>query len=101
MLVTIIAWIVLGAIAGYIARFLIPGDEGLGVVGTIVLGIIGAFVAGLIGWFLTGDAPGPRSAVHRSTSKCIERAKRIQKEALRSLETAIVFDKGCLLTGPG
>ena len=59
MLVTIIAWIVLGAIAGYIARFLIPGDEGLGVVGTIILGIVGAFVAGLVGWFLTGDAAGP------------------------------------------
>jgi uncharacterized membrane protein YeaQ/YmgE (transglycosylase-associated protein family) len=58
MLITIIAWIVLGAIAGYIARFLIPGDEGMGVVGTIVLGIIGAFVAGIVTWFLTGDAAG-------------------------------------------
>jgi uncharacterized membrane protein YeaQ/YmgE (transglycosylase-associated protein family) len=59
MIVTIIAWIVLGAIAGYIARFLVPGDEGMGVVGTIALGIIGAFVAGIIGWFLTGNASGP------------------------------------------
>jgi uncharacterized membrane protein YeaQ/YmgE (transglycosylase-associated protein family) len=59
MLVTIIAWIVLGAIAGYIARFLIPGDEGLGVVGTVVLGIVGAFVAGIVTWFLTGNAAGP------------------------------------------
>lgn len=59
MLVTIIAWIVLGAIAGYIAKMLIPGDEGLGVVGTIVLGIVGAFVAGIIGWVLTGNAAGP------------------------------------------
>ena len=58
MLITIIAWIVLGAIAGYIARFLIPGDEGLGVIGTIVLGILGAFVAGIVTWFLTGDATG-------------------------------------------
>jgi uncharacterized membrane protein YeaQ/YmgE (transglycosylase-associated protein family) len=58
MLVTIIAWIVLGAIAGYIAKFLIPGDEGLGVVGTIVLGIIGAVVAGFITYLITGDAAG-------------------------------------------
>ncbi len=59
MLVTIIAWIVLGAIAGYIARFLVPGDEGLGVVGTVALGIVGAFLAGIVTWFLTGNAAGP------------------------------------------
>ena len=58
MLVTIIAWIVLGAIAGYIARFLLPGDEGLGVIGTIVLGIVGAFAAGIVTYLLTGDAAG-------------------------------------------
>src|SRR5437764_2086783 len=40
----IIAWIVLGAIAGYLAGFLVRGDEGLGVIGHIVLGIIGAIV---------------------------------------------------------
>ena len=59
MLVTIIAWIVLGAIAGYIARFIVPGDQGLGVVGTIVLGIVGAFIAGLVTWLFTGQAAGP------------------------------------------
>ena len=58
MLVTIIAWIVLGAIAGFIARVLVPGDQGLGVVGTIVLGIIGAFVGGLLAYIL-GLGPGP------------------------------------------
>ena len=59
MLVTIIAWIVLGAIAGYIAKLLIPGDEGLGVVGTIVLGIVGAFAAGIVTFLITGNAAGP------------------------------------------
>ncbi len=48
MLVDIIAWIVLGAIAGLIAGFLIRGDEGLGLVGHIVLGIVGALVGGFI-----------------------------------------------------
>ena len=48
MLVTIIAWIVLGAIAGWIAGLLVPGDEGLGVIGKIVLGIVGALVGGFI-----------------------------------------------------
>jgi uncharacterized membrane protein YeaQ/YmgE (transglycosylase-associated protein family) len=48
MLVTIIAWIVLGAIAGYIAGLLVKGDENLGVLGHIVLGIVGAVVGGFI-----------------------------------------------------
>ena len=48
MLVTIIAWIVLGAIAGYIAGFLVRGDEGLGIVGHVVLGVVGALVGGFL-----------------------------------------------------
>jgi uncharacterized membrane protein YeaQ/YmgE (transglycosylase-associated protein family) len=48
MLVTIIAWVVLGAIAGYVAGLLVRGDERWGVVGHIVLGIIGAFVGGFL-----------------------------------------------------
>ena len=45
---SIIAWIVLGAIAGYLAGFLVKGDEGLGVIGHIVLGIVGALVGGFL-----------------------------------------------------
>lgn len=48
MIVNIIAWLVLGAIAGYIAGFLVGGDRGLGVIGHIVLGIVGALVGGFI-----------------------------------------------------
>ncbi|HET7169814.1 MAG TPA: GlsB/YeaQ/YmgE family stress response membrane protein [Candidatus Limnocylindrales bacterium] len=44
----IIAWIVLGAIAGYLAGFLVKGDEGMGVIGHIVLGIVGALVGGFL-----------------------------------------------------
>jgi uncharacterized membrane protein YeaQ/YmgE (transglycosylase-associated protein family) len=44
----IIAWIVLGAIAGYLAGFLVKGDEGLGIIGHIVLGIVGALVGGFL-----------------------------------------------------
>ena len=44
----LIAWIVLGAIAGYLAGFLVRGDEGLGVIGHIVLGIVGALVGGFL-----------------------------------------------------
>ena len=53
---SIIAWIVLGAIAGYLAGFLVKGDEGLGVIGHIVLGIVGAIVGGyLAGLLLNRD----------------------------------------------
>ena len=34
----IISWIVLGAIAGYLAGFIVKGDEGLGVIGHVGLG---------------------------------------------------------------
>jgi uncharacterized membrane protein YeaQ/YmgE (transglycosylase-associated protein family) len=44
----IISWLILGAIAGYIAGFLVKGDESMGVIGHIVLGIVGALVGGFL-----------------------------------------------------
>ena len=52
--VSIIAWLVVGAIAGYLAGFLVKGDESLGVIGHIVLGIIGALIGGFVAGLLTG-----------------------------------------------
>jgi uncharacterized membrane protein YeaQ/YmgE (transglycosylase-associated protein family) len=52
--VGIIAWIIVGAIAGYLAGMLVRGDEGLGVIGHIVLGIIGALVGGFLAGLVTG-----------------------------------------------
>jgi uncharacterized membrane protein YeaQ/YmgE (transglycosylase-associated protein family) len=50
----IIAWIVLGLVAGLIARALRPGDDSIGIIATLALGIVGAliggFVAELLGW---------------------------------------------------
>ncbi|HXG25257.1 MAG TPA: GlsB/YeaQ/YmgE family stress response membrane protein [Candidatus Binatia bacterium] len=54
---SIIAWIVLGAIAGYLAGFLVKGDEGMGVIGHIVLGIVGALVGGFLAGALFGADP--------------------------------------------
>lgn len=50
----IIAWLVVGAIAGWLAGMLVKGDESLGVIGHIVLGIVGAVVGGFIAGLLTG-----------------------------------------------
>ncbi|WP_026736137.1 GlsB/YeaQ/YmgE family stress response membrane protein [Fischerella sp. PCC 9605] len=49
----ILAWIVLGLIAGAIAKAIYPGHQGGGILGTILLGIIGAFVGGSLGVFFT------------------------------------------------
>lgn len=44
----ILAWIVLGIIAGAIAKAIYPGHQGGGLLATMVLGIIGAFIGGSI-----------------------------------------------------
>ena len=44
----IIAWIVVGLIAGAIAKMLMPGDDPGGIILTILLGIAGAVVGGFI-----------------------------------------------------
>jgi uncharacterized membrane protein YeaQ/YmgE (transglycosylase-associated protein family) len=54
---SIIAWIVLGAIAGYLAGFIVKGDEGLGIIGHIVLGIVGALVGGFLASVLFNRQP--------------------------------------------
>ena len=48
----IISWVVLGLIAGALAKFIMPGKQPGGILMTIVLGIVGAFVGGFIGSLL-------------------------------------------------
>lgn len=49
----IVAWIVLGLIAGAIAKAIDPAARGSGILGTILLGIIGAFVGGTLATLFT------------------------------------------------
>ena len=49
----ILAWIVLGLIAGAIAKAIYPGHQGGGILGTLILGVIGAFVGGTLYTLLT------------------------------------------------
>lgn len=44
----IIAWIVLGLLAGAIAKLIYPGRQGGGILSTMVLGIVGAFIGGTL-----------------------------------------------------
>ena len=67
-LMHIIWTIIIGFIAGVIAKFVTPGDnEPLGFVLTTILGIVGAFVATYIGqaigWYRAGEGAGLIGAV--------------------------------------
>ena len=54
MLGFIIAMLIIGVIAGYLARLLVPGPDPMSVAATIVLGVIGSFVGGFLGALLFG-----------------------------------------------
>ena len=49
----IIAWLLLGLLAGAIAKAIYPGSQGGGILSTIILGIIGAFLGGSLYTLLT------------------------------------------------
>lgn len=44
----IIAWIILGILAGAIAKLIYPGRQGGGILSTMALGIVGAFIGGTL-----------------------------------------------------
>lgn len=50
--------IIIGGIAGAIAKFIMPGRDGGGIIVTIILGIVGALVATFLGQALGWYAPG-------------------------------------------
>ena len=52
-----LGWIVIGLIAGLLARMLVPGRQPLGWLMTIGLGLLGSFVGGLISMGVFGTDP--------------------------------------------
>lgn len=52
MLGLILYLIVIGIVAGYLARLLVPGKDPMGFFGTMALGIVGSFVGGFLGYIL-------------------------------------------------
>jgi len=62
-----LGWIIVGALAGAIAKFLMPGKDGGNIFMTIILGIAGAALAGflgnMVGWYEQGEGPGFIAAV--------------------------------------
>lgn len=58
----IIGTIVVGLIVGAIARWIMPGEQKMGWVMTILLGIVGSLAAGFVGqalgWYTAGEGAG-------------------------------------------
>jgi uncharacterized membrane protein YeaQ/YmgE (transglycosylase-associated protein family) len=55
----IIVWLLVGLIAGAIARLLVPGRDPMGWLGTLALGLVGSLIGGFLAQlFFRGDAQG-------------------------------------------
>jgi uncharacterized membrane protein YeaQ/YmgE (transglycosylase-associated protein family) len=55
MLGLIIYLFVIGIIAGYLARLLVPGPDPMGFLATVALGVVGSFVGGFIGYAIFNE----------------------------------------------
>lgn len=51
----IIAWLVFGALAGWVAGIITKTGDRRGCIGNIIIGVVGAFVGGLLMELLTGQ----------------------------------------------
>jgi uncharacterized membrane protein YeaQ/YmgE (transglycosylase-associated protein family) len=54
MLWFIISLLIIGLIAGFLARLLVPGPDPMSVFATLVLGIVGSFIGGFLGYLIFG-----------------------------------------------
>ncbi len=52
-----LGWLVIGFVAGLLARMLIPGRQSMGMLLTIGLGLVGSIIGGLIGGAIFGTDP--------------------------------------------
>ncbi len=52
----IIGFLLIGLLAGFVARALVPGPDPMGWLGTMVLGIVGSFVGGTLAALLFGGS---------------------------------------------
>jgi uncharacterized membrane protein YeaQ/YmgE (transglycosylase-associated protein family) len=53
---SILMFIILGLIAGLLARAIMPGRQAMGLIATTLLGIVGSFVGGLVASFFTHES---------------------------------------------
>ena len=55
----IIVFLIVGLVVGLLARFLMPGDDHIGIIGTLIVGCVGA----VIGGYLWTEVFGPNEGV--------------------------------------
>lgn len=62
-MLSFIWWLIIGLIAGALARLIMPGKDAMGLIATMLLGIVGSIVGGLVSWAIWGaDESGFRPA---------------------------------------
>lgn len=52
---SIIAFIIMGIVAGFLARALMPGRQPMGIIGTAVIGMVGSLLGGFVGNLIGGE----------------------------------------------
>jgi uncharacterized membrane protein YeaQ/YmgE (transglycosylase-associated protein family) len=68
MLGLIISLVIIGLVAGALARLAVPGKQDLSIRGTIVLGVVGSFVGGFLGYLLFHHHASRVSSSRRASS---------------------------------
>jgi uncharacterized membrane protein YeaQ/YmgE (transglycosylase-associated protein family) len=54
-MINFIWWLIIGLIAGALARLIMPGRDPMGIIATILLGILGSVIGGLVSWAIWGS----------------------------------------------
>jgi len=49
-MLSFIWWLIIGLIAGALARLIMPGKDAMGIIATMLLGILGSVIGGLVSW---------------------------------------------------
>ena len=57
-MLSFIWWLIIGLIAGALARLIMPGRDPMGIIATMLLGIVGSILGGLVSWAIWGTESG-------------------------------------------
>jgi uncharacterized membrane protein YeaQ/YmgE (transglycosylase-associated protein family) len=57
-MLSFIWWLVIGLVAGALARLIMPGKDPMGILATIILGVVGSVLGGLVSSLIWGTGEG-------------------------------------------
>ena len=57
-MLSFIWWLIIGLIAGALARLIMPGRDPMGIIMTMILGIVGSIIGGVVSWAIWGTETG-------------------------------------------